>query len=120
VIAVDDDQDVVVSLLTLMAIEGVDARGAYNAREALDMVRLYKPQAVLIDIGLPDMNGCELARRIRELEAVRRPLLIGLTGRFKQEADRLAGELSGFTHYLTKPYDPNELIRLLLPLRHSP
>lgn len=116
VLVVDDEPDTVVTLLSLLAIEGVDARGAYSARQALDSVRLYDPDVVLIDIGMPEINGWELARRIRALGDEKRPVLVGITGRYHKSAHRTLARISGFNHYLVKPCDPRVVMRLVGPV----
>ena len=66
---------------------------------------------VLLDIGLPDINGYEVARRIRGLEGVRQPILIALTGWGQQQDKKLAAQ-AGFDHHWTKPVDPERLAQL--------
>jgi len=62
---------------------------------------------------MPDVSGWDVAREIREARGPRRPLLIAISGRYKQEADKLLGRIAGFQHYLVKPYDTQALLALL-------
>jgi DNA-binding response OmpR family regulator len=71
---------------------------------------------VLLDIALPDLSGWEVARQIRSRSTGKGPMLIGVSGEYKQGADRILSEIIGFDHYVLKPYDANTLLGLLAPL----
>lgn len=116
VLVADDDRDAVGSLLELLRDEGHEVRGVYTGLDVLDSVRDFAPDAVLLDIGMPHINGYEVARELRLRYASARPLLIAVTGR-DQPDDRTLAQLAGFDHHVAKPYDPNELLALLQPLR---
>jgi DNA-binding response OmpR family regulator len=116
VIVVDDEPDTVVTLLTLLRNEGYDAKGFASGNAALDAVGTFDPDVVIADIAMPAVNGWDVARTIRHKMGKERPLLIALTGQYTKGADRILGELNGFSHYLTKPYDPNALLALIAPL----
>jgi DNA-binding response OmpR family regulator len=118
VLVVDDDRDAVLTLMALLRDEGYETRGAYRGREALDAVRDFAPHAVLLGIGMPDLNGYDAARRIRERYGESGPLLIAVTG-WKQSSDRMLAEMAGFDHHVAKPYDPQALLALLKPLRSA-
>lgn len=116
VLVVDDDRDEVLTLVALLRDEGHEARGAYRGKEVLELVRDFDPQAVLLDIGMPDLNGYEAARQIRSRYGSASPLLIAVTG-WKKASDRLLAQLAGFDHHVAKPYDPQLLLSLLKPLQ---
>jgi len=113
VLIVDDERDIVSTLSALLADEGYQVRGVYRARDALATMREFDPDVVLLDLALPDVSGWEAARQIRAAYGDRRPVLIAITGRYKQPSDRLLGQLAGFNHQLEKPCDPVALIKLL-------
>ena len=116
VLVADDDRDAVESLLELLRDEGHEVRGVYTGLDVLDSVRDFAPDAVLLDIGMPHITGYEVARELRQRYASARPLLIAVTGRDRPD-DRTLAQLAGFDHHVAKPYDPNELLALLQPLR---
>lgn len=91
--------------------------GAHSAQQALDAVLRHDPDAVLLDIGLPAVRGHEIARKIRARHGNARPVLIGISGQYKQGSDKILAEINGFDHYLPKPYEPSSVLRLLEPLR---
>jgi DNA-binding response OmpR family regulator len=117
VLVADDDRDSVLTLMMLLRDEGHEVRGVYNGQQALKAASDFEPHAVLLDIALPDLSGWEVARRIRARATDRGPMLIGVSGEYKQGADRILSEIIGFDHYVLKPYDVNELLELLEPLR---
>jgi len=117
VLVVDDERDEVLTLVALLRDEGYEARGAYRGKEVLDLVRKFDPHAVLLDIGLPDLNGYEAARQIRSRYGSASPLLVAVTG-WKKASDRMLAEMAGFDHHVAKPYDPQLLISLLKSLEN--
>jgi DNA-binding response OmpR family regulator len=117
VLVVDDDRDSVTGLLHLLGDEGFKALGAGTGKEALSVLRSFDPDAVLLDIAMPGLNGWEVARQIRGMRGFRRPLLIGITGVYVEDPDVVIGQMSGFDHYLAKPYELSNLLALLSPLR---
>src|SRR5215208_2016561 len=112
VLVADDDRDAVDSLMELLRDESYEVRGVYTGLDVLDKVRHFSPDVVLLDIGMPHLNGYEAARTLRERYASARPLLIAVTGRADAN-DRNLATLAGFDHHVAKPYDPNELLALL-------
>ena len=112
VLVVDDNDDAAESLAMLLRMSGHDVQVAQDGPMALGMAAAFRPDIVLLDIGLPGMDGYELARRIRELPELGGVQLIAVTGR-GQEADRQAAAAAGFHAFITKPVDPEELARLL-------
>ena len=99
-------------LAELLEFHGYKALRAHVAAEALRLATEHQPHACVIDIGLPDMDGYELARRLRAIPQSRVSRLIALTG-YGTMADHKAFEEAGFDHYFTKPPDINQLIRVL-------
>lgn len=108
----DDERDSVFTLMALLRTEGHDVRVAYSGSSALFVAEHFKPDAVLVDIRLPDMSGWEVARQLREYGG-RVPVLIAITGVYKTSVDRVFAKTVGFSHYVTKPYDPSALLALL-------
>lgn len=116
IIVADDDRDTVLSLMMLLREEGHDVRGLHAGKQVLRAVNEFNPDAVVLDIAMPELSGWEVAHAIRT-RLGRRPMLIGISGAYKQSVDKILSEVVGFDHYLLKPYDPNALLALLEPLR---
>lgn len=112
VLVVDDHHDAAESLALLLRMSGHDVQVAQDGPMALGMAAALRPDIVLLDIGLPGMDGYELARRIRKLPDLGAVQLIAVTGH-GGEADRQAAAAAGFHAFITKPVDPEELARLL-------
>jgi two-component system CheB/CheR fusion protein len=113
VLVVDDERDSVDMLTLLLNDEGHEVRGLTRGKEVLDAVADFKPDAVLLDIAMPDASGYELAKEIRRRYGEVKPMLIAISGRYKQASDKMLGQIVGFDHYLTKPCDPGMLLSLL-------
>lgn len=113
VLVVDNVADAADSCALLLRLWGYEARACYEGRAALEAARAYQPQAVLLDIGVPGMDGFEVLRRLREEPALRHIVFIALTG-YANEACRVRAQESGFHHFLVKPVDPDDLRELLL------
>ncbi|MDY0975884.1 hybrid sensor histidine kinase/response regulator [Massilia sp. CFBP9012] len=112
VLVVDDNADAATSLALLLEAQGYRVDVEHAPRPALRRVLEETPDACILDIGLPDMDGRELARRIRAGLGQRTPLLIALTG-YGSDADRQAALDAGFDHYLVKPANIQQLEALL-------
>jgi CheY-like chemotaxis protein len=112
VLVVEDSRDSATSLRMLLEVLGYQVRVAYTGRAGLDEAAAWRPEVVVCDIGLPEMDGYEVARRLRQAPESRGVLLVALTGYGRDEDRRRAFE-AGFDHHLTKPADPEELRRLL-------
>ena len=104
VLVIDDNPDVARSIARLLAIVGHDVRVAQDGESGLSVAREFAPDAMLLDIGLPVVDGLQVARRIRQEPGLRNVLLIALTG-YGQDADRQATKDAGFDHHLSKPVD---------------
>lgn len=105
VLVVDDNEDAAQSLAMLLRILGQDVRTARDGRQALREAREFRPQVAFLDIGLPEMTGYDLARRLRGEAGGERMLLVALTG-WGQEEDRCRSREAGFDEHITKPAEP--------------
>jgi signal transduction histidine kinase/CheY-like chemotaxis protein len=113
VLLVDDMADAADMLGLLLRMWGHEVHVAYAGPPALEAARTFRPDVVLLDIGLPDgMDGYELARRLCEGAGGKKPLLVAMTG-YGQEADRQRAAAAGFDHHLVKPIHPDSLEELL-------
>ncbi|HEY7241765.1 MAG TPA: ATP-binding protein, partial [Burkholderiales bacterium] len=112
VLVVDDNRDAGDSLGLLLKVLGADVRVARDGPEALEACSAYEPAVVLLDIGMPGMDGYEVARRIRARSPGRRPTIVALTG-WGQEKDRREAREAGFDHHLVKPAELGALKELL-------
>jgi PAS domain S-box-containing protein len=112
VLVVEDDPDGADTLAKLLRVNGHEVRTAADGPSALEAVRTFQPDVILLDIGLPGMSGYEIATRLRQLPGMATALLIALTG-YGQQRDRDRSRQAGFDHHLTKPVDHPTLLRLL-------
>jgi PAS domain S-box-containing protein len=108
----DDNHDAADSLALLLDTCGAEVRVAYGGREALAMLETWVPDAAVIDLGMPDVDGCQVAKRIRADARLARVRLIALTG-WGQRADRARSHAAGFDAHLTKPADIGTLTAAL-------
>jgi CheY-like chemotaxis protein len=104
ILAVDDNVDSAESLRLLLEITGHEVLTAHNGPAALDAARQFQPHIVLLDIGLPGMNGYEVAQRLRAQPGMEKALLVALTG-YSQDDDRRRSQEAGFNAHLVKPAD---------------
>jgi CheY-like chemotaxis protein len=111
VLVVDDNLDSAETMAELVRIWGYEVRTAHDGPAALECARSFRPNVVLLDVGLPGMDGYELARRLRA-EGLAGDLLVSVTG-YGQEEDRRKAQEAGFDHHLTKPVNPDMLQRLV-------
>src|SRR5207245_11076538 len=115
-----DNLDAAHSISMLLQLWGYDSRVAHTGQEALSQAVAFQPEIVLLDIGLPGMNGYEVAQCLREQPEFKKTILIAVTG-YGQEGERRRSRDAGFDHHLTKPVDPDVLQKLLTSLpKHSP
>jgi signal transduction histidine kinase/CheY-like chemotaxis protein len=119
VLVVDDNVDAAETLLMFLELCGCEARAAHTGNEALAALEQFTPHVALFDIGLPDMNGYELARRVRLLPGGADMLLVAATG-WGQESDKQLAFAAGFDHHLTKPVDFDKLKAILARDRSAP
>jgi signal transduction histidine kinase/DNA-binding response OmpR family regulator len=116
VLIVDDNTDAAHSLSMLMEIGGHEVRLCYDGQSALAESETFQPDVVLLDIGLPGLDGLEVARRLRAMNLSPRPMLVALTG-YGQADDVRRSQEAGFDHHLVKPADPQSLTALLASMR---
>jgi DNA-binding response OmpR family regulator len=116
ILLADDDRDAAMTMMMVLRDEGHDVKAVYAGRSVMGMVMDFQPDAVILDIHMPDMSGWQVARTIREMRG-QAPLLIGISGHYTTGADRILSELNGFDHYLLKPCLPSDLLKILQPLR---
>ena len=112
VLLIDDDPDIRDALSDMLKHEGYLIHAVGTGREGIDRVQSTHYGAVLLDIGLPDMDGHEVARRLRSSERMRGVKLCALTG-YGKLAERSAAFAAGFDEHLTKPVSPERLKRAL-------
>src|SRR5262245_46024580 len=112
ILVVDDNVDAAESLAMLLRLEGHDVRVAHDGPAALATVEADPPDHVFLDIGMPVMNGYDVAQRLRQRPGLERLVLVAMTG-WGQEEDRRRSQQSGFDHHLVKPADPEALRQLL-------
>ena len=117
VLIAEDDRDAALTLMMILRDEGHDARAVHSGRRVMGEVLDFDPDVIVLDIHLPELSGWEVARTIRGRRGRRQPMLIGISGEYKQGADRVLAEILGFDHYLIKPYEPQSLLSLLDPLK---
>ncbi|WP_343639792.1 ATP-binding protein [Roseateles sp.] len=111
---VDDNRDAADTTAELLRLMGAEVEVAYDGPTALDSVRALRPDAILLDIGMPDMDGHEVARRLREMSGeIGQPRLIALTG-WGQEQDRERTRAAGFDDHMVKPVDVDALKATLM------
>ena len=113
VLIADDERDTVLTLTELLREEGHETHGVYDGNDVMPAIREFDPDVVLLDISMPGMTGWDVARKIRQVCGQERPLLIAISGVYKEAADQILGKLAGFNYYLAKPYDPSVLMTLL-------
>lgn len=112
VLVVDDNVDAAASLQELLGLAGHQVHVAHHGRVALDVAEACRPDIALLDLGLPGLDGCELARRLRQRPWAAQLVLVALTG-WGQDQDRARTHAAGFHHHLVKPVDLAALERLV-------
>ena len=115
ILVVDDNRDCADSLGMLLKFLGADVCTANDGLAALEALKTYRPTVVFLDIGMPGMDGYEIARQARQQPEGRDVMLIALTG-WGQDEDRRQSKEAGFDHHLIKPLDLDALRALLASL----
>ena len=112
ILIADDNRDAAESLSVLLELSGHEVRVAHLGQTALSLAQTFRPDVALLDIGMPDLSGYEVARALRQEPWATDLQLIALTG-WGQDDDRRSAMEAGFDHHLTKPIDPDQLGRLI-------
>ncbi len=112
ILIVDDNRDSADSLAMVLQLMGHDTRTAYDGLEGVALATDFRPDAILMDIGLPKLNGYEACMRIRERPEAASVVIVAITG-WGQDADRRRSQMAGFNHHMVKPIDPDALAILL-------
>jgi CheY-like chemotaxis protein len=112
ILIVDDNADAAVSLAALLQAHGHAATVRQDAHGALAEAPRLRPDAFILDIGLPDMDGYELSRRLHDIPETRGAAYIALSG-YGQAHDKVLAKAAGFGHYFVKPVDMTALQRVL-------
>jgi signal transduction histidine kinase len=113
VLVVDDSVDSAESMAIILEMSGHSVRKAHNGPDALRAASEYRPDVVLMDIGMPGMSGHEVAQKLRETPAMREVVLIAMTG-YGRQVDREQSRAAGFDHHLVKPLDFDKLNEVLI------
>ena len=115
ILVVDDNTDAAESLAALLSISGHETRLAHDGLQAVEEARAFQPDVVFLDIGMPELDGHETARRIRKEPWGKKMVLVALTG-WGQNEDRRRSKEAGFNHHLVKPADPAMVAKLISSL----
>ena len=115
ILVVDDNRDSADSLAMLLRLVGHDVRTAHDGRQALVVAATYRPDLVLLDIGLPGMDGFAVARHLRSQPELAGVVLVALTG-YGSDEDRRQAQAAGFNYHMVKPLDLDALQELLTAL----
>jgi signal transduction histidine kinase/CheY-like chemotaxis protein len=118
ILIVDDNQDAADTLALLLQFDGHETQAVYTSKDALERALSFNPELILLDIGLPEMNGYEVARKLRSLPGLKDIRLIAVTG-YGQAVDRARAEQAGFDDHLMKPVDSLALKRALAGISWS-
>jgi CheY-like chemotaxis protein len=112
ILVIDDNPDSAMSEQVLLGLMGHEVAVAYSGKAGVELARQFCPEVVLCDIGLPDLEGYEVARQLRQEPSTAGARLIAVTG-YGSDEDRQRCEEAGFVVVLTKPVEPDELGRVL-------
>jgi PAS domain S-box-containing protein len=118
ILVADDNEDAATTLAMMLEILGHEVRTARDGEEAVEAAEVFRPEVILLDIGMPRLNGHEACRRIREEPWGQDALILALTGWGQEEDYRLSKE-AGFDHHLVKPVEPGVLLEVLGRLRRK-
>ena len=112
VLVVDDSEDTAQTMKLFLEFAGHEVRAVYDGPSALVAYRTYHPDVVLLDVGLPGMNGYDVARQLRRELTPKCPMLVAVSG-YGQEEDKQRAYDAGFDLHVTKPVDPRKLVSII-------
>jgi DNA-binding response OmpR family regulator len=115
ILVVDDNKDAADALVALLNVQGYPASAAYSGASAIRQADSTRPDVVLLDIGMPETTGFDVARALRDYKRAPKPVIIAVTGA-SEPSDKLAARMAGFDHYLVKPVEIHALVALLRKL----
>ena len=118
-LVVDDNVDTVTTLALLVTESGHDVRTAYDGSAVLETALDYRPNVVLLDIGLPGLNGFEVAKQLRQQPALQNAVLVAMTG-YGGVSDLQRSFEAGFDHHLVKPGDFGKVLQILATVSELP
>lgn len=116
ILVADDNGDAAESMGMMLRLMGNEVRTAYDGMQAVEEAAAFRPNVILLDIGMPQLNGYEAARRIRQQDWGKSTLLIALTG-WGQEEDKRRAVEAGFDQHFTKPVDPTDVMNIITKLK---
>lgn len=112
VLIADDDEDTVSTLSLILRDEGHEVYGVHDGASVIPLARKLRPDAIILDIGMPNLTGYDLARMLKDEHGRRCPTLIAVTA-YSREPDKLIGKAVGFDHYFAKPVEIGDLLGAL-------
>src|SRR5690349_20251186 len=115
ILVVDDNRDAADALVALLTVQGYRSHAAYSGASAIAQADALRPDVVLLDIGMPETTGFDVARALRDYKRAPKPVIVAVTGA-AEPSDKLAARMAGFDHYLVKPVEIGALVRLLRDL----
>ena len=118
ILIADDERDMVDSLIALLHDEGHVTHAVYTGKAVMSAAAVFRPDVVICDIAIPGVSGYAVAQAVRNAYVdQRRPLLIAMSGFWRDKPDQRVAQQVGFDHHLVKPFDTAELLELLAPVR---
>jgi CheY-like chemotaxis protein len=119
VLVVDDNEAAAKVLGLLLSLRGYETREAYSAKQALEIAQSFAPDVAFLDIGIPLMDGFQIAEHFQRTPPLDNIYLIAITG-FRGEANMARARAAGFQHYLVKPLDEETIVRVLADAGFAP
>lgn len=116
ILIADDNRDFALSLAMMLKLTGNVTRTAHDGLEAIEAAAAFRPDVILLDIGMPKLNGYDAARRIRSESWGKDVVMVAITG-WGQDENRRQSQEAGFDHHLVKPVEPTTLEKLLADLK---
>jgi CheY-like chemotaxis protein len=118
ILIADDERDTADTLAAVLRDEGHVVHTVYSGKAVLPAAALFRPDVLICDIAIPGVSGYAIAQAMRHsFAAGRRPMLIAISGFWREGFDQLVARQVGFDHHLLKPFDNAQLLELLAPLR---